>query len=82
MYNPSRVVCSKCKTHPAAIIKLLIAGSPLPQARDDDRRGDYVSARNKGRIALGLNIAAVLTWIAVITTLVVMFATSIANAQH
>ena len=44
--------CSKCITYLAAIIKLVIAGAPLPQVRDDDQRGDHDSAWSKGKMLL------------------------------
>ena len=46
----------------------VIVGTSLsPQARDDDRNGNIESARSKGRLALGLNIGAIVGWVAVIT---------------
>ena len=53
----------------------LIAGYtcifPIMQAREDDRAGNLQSAKAKGRIALGLNIAAIVSW-AVILLIVII----------
>ena len=72
------IAASVRHAHLAAIIKLLIARTPLPQACDDDRRGDHVSARSKGRIALALILAALVIGITVniiVIVIVVLAAT-------
>ena len=46
------------------------------QARDDDRCGRTDSAQTKGRIALGLNVATVISWVlAVVINIIVVVVT-------
>ena len=72
---PAALLAISVRHIPAAIIELLIARTPLPQARDDDRCGDHVSARSKGRISLVLNIVALVMGITANTIFIVLFAT-------
>ena len=55
-----------------------------PQGRDDERRGNTVSARSKANVSLGLNVAAVIfaivVWAAVVA--IAVSASAPSAAQH
>ena len=64
-------LCTTHGSHNHSLQYMHILIFPIMQAREDDRAGNLQSAKTKGRIALGLNIAAIASWAVIILIIII-----------